>query len=204
MGGGPGAAGTTTRSAWSARFGGACAVSWREHPGHRLWRGRDRAGPCPGGCAGRHSSGGRSIGWGVGVRAARGRRLRANAVRPSRCPGVPIRSGLIRRRFLAVWGDVLRLTPLRRSSTFVVASDRMGGSPSSAGERWRGTRSTYCRLRLRPLICHRGPLSIRTRPAHSRSLTPTTCAAFWKERASGRSRSLPMTSRLEAATSIRC
>jgi SAM-dependent methyltransferase len=33
---------------------------------------------------------------------------------------------------------------------------------------------------------------------------PTACAAFWKERISGRSRSLPMTSRLEAATSMRC
>ena len=59
-------------------------------------------------------------------------------------------------------------------------------------------------LRARPLICRRNPLTIRTRPARSRSLTPTACAAFWKERASGRSRSLPVTSRLEAATSIRC
>jgi SAM-dependent methyltransferase len=33
---------------------------------------------------------------------------------------------------------------------------------------------------------------------------PTACAAFWKERASARSISLPMTSRLEAATSMRC
>ena len=31
----------------------------------------------------------------------------------------------------------------------------MGDSPSSAGERWRRTRSTSCRLRPRPVICHR-------------------------------------------------
>jgi hypothetical protein len=34
----------------------------------------------------------------AGVRAARGQRVRASAVRPSRCPGVPIRTGLVRRR----------------------------------------------------------------------------------------------------------
>ena len=38
----------------------------------------------------------------------------------------------------------------------------MGGSPSSAGERWRRTRSTSCRLGPHPLICHRSPLTIRT------------------------------------------
>ncbi len=48
------------------------------------------------------------------------------------------------------------------------------------------------------------PAHDRTHPARSRSPTPSACAAFWKEPASGRSRSLPMTSRLEAATSIRC
>ena len=48
------------------------------------------------------------------------------------------------------------------------------------------------------------PLTTRTRPARSRSLTPSVCAAFWKQRASARSISPPMTSRLEAATSIRC
>src|SRR6202035_2798333 len=62
----------------------------------------------PGSRAGRHSRGGRSVGCGAGVRAARGQRVRARAVRPSRCPGVPIRTGLVRRRLLAVWGDVLR------------------------------------------------------------------------------------------------
>src|SRR5215469_5882027 len=80
----------------------------------------------------------------------------------------------------------------------------MGDSPSSAGERWRRILSTSCRLGPRPLICRRSPLTIRTRPAHSRSPTPTACAAFWKERASGRSRLLPVTSRLEAVTWIRC
>ena len=55
-----------------------------------------------------------------------------------------------------------------------------------------------------PLICRRSPLTTRSRPAHSHSLTPTACAAFWKERASARSISQPMTSRLEAATSMRC
>ncbi len=61
-----------------------------------------------------------------------------------------------------------------------------------------------CRFGPRPLICRRSPLPIQTRPARSRSLTPTASAAFWKERASRRSRSLPVTSRLEAVTSIRC
>src|SRR4051794_26612238 len=49
----------------------------------------------------------------------------------------------------------------------------MEGSPSSAGERWRRTRSTSCRLGPRPLICLRSPLTIRMRPARSRSLTPS-------------------------------
>ena len=35
-------------------------------------------------------------------------RVRASTLRPSRCPSVPIRTGLVRRRLLAVWGDVLR------------------------------------------------------------------------------------------------
>jgi len=38
----------------------------------------------------------------------------------------------------------------------------MGDSPSSAGERWRRTRSTSCRLGPRPLTCRRSPLTIRT------------------------------------------
>ena len=70
--------------------------------------------------------------------------------------------------------------------------------------RWRTTRSISCHLGPRPLICRRSPLTIRTRPARSRSPIPAACAAFWKERASGKSRSLPMTSWLEAATSKRC
>jgi drug/metabolite transporter (DMT)-like permease len=50
------------------------------------------------------------------------------------------------------------------------------------------------------LVCS----AILTRPAHSRSQISTACAALWKAPASGRSRSLHVTSRLEAATSIRC
>src|SRR3954464_7823021 len=72
---------------------------------------------------------------------------------------------------------------------------------------WRAleeTRSTSCRLGPPPRICLRSRLTIRMRLARSRSLTPTACAAFWKERASGRSRLLPVTSRSEAATSTRC
>ena len=57
-----------------------------------------------------------------------------------------------------------------------------------------------CRFGPRPLICRRSPLPIRTRQARSRSLTPPACAAFWNKRASAMSRSLRMTSRLEAAT----
>jgi SAM-dependent methyltransferase len=53
-------------------------------------------------------------------------------------------------------------------------------------------------------ICRHRPLATRRRPAHSRSQTRTECIGFWKERASRRSRSLPMTSWLEAAPSIRC
>ncbi len=60
-------------------------------------------------------------------------------------------------------------------------------------------------LDILPLKAASGsPLTTQTRPAHSRSLTPTVCAAFWKERASARSISPPMRSRLEAATSMRC
>ena len=61
-------------------------------------------------------------------------------------------------------------------------------------------------LPLRAASAHLPP-----RPAHDPEApgpfafaNPTACAAFWKERASRRSRSLPVTSRLEAATSIRC
>ena len=41
----------------------------------------------------------------------------------------------------------------------------MGGSPSSAGERWRRTRSIFCRFGPRRLICRRSLLTIRTHPA---------------------------------------
>jgi SAM-dependent methyltransferase len=80
----------------------------------------------------------------------------------------------------------------------------MGDSPSSARGRRRRTCSTSCRSGTPPLICRRNPLPIRTGLPRWRSLTPNAYAAFWKERASGRSRSLPVSSRLEAAISIRC
>jgi Methyltransferase domain len=102
------------------------------------------------------------------------------------------------------FGVMFFTDPIAAFINIVVASDGMGAWPSSAGERSRRTRSTSCRLGPPPLIYRCNPLTIRTRPAHSRSPTPTACAAFWKERASGRSRSLPMTSKLEAATSNRC
>lgn len=79
-----------------------------------------------------------------------------------------------------------------------------GTGPSSAGDRCRRTRWTSCRSGPRPLICRRSLLTTPTRPARSRSPIPTACAAFSKERASGKSRLLPVTSWLEAATSMRC
>jgi SAM-dependent methyltransferase len=48
------------------------------------------------------------------------------------------------------------------------------------------------------------PLEIGTRLDRSHSPIPTACAAFWKARASPRSRLLPVTSWSEAATSTRC
>lgn len=51
--------------------------------------------------------------------------------------------------------------------------------------------------------CHRSPPTIPTRPDRLRLLTPTACAAFWRQRVSRRSRSMPVMRRLEAAISIR-
>jgi SAM-dependent methyltransferase len=51
---------------------------------------------------------------------------------------------------------------------------------------------------------HSLAVAARTRPAHLRLPAATACAAFWKERASWRSRSRPMMSKLEAATSMQC
>jgi ubiquinone/menaquinone biosynthesis C-methylase UbiE len=48
------------------------------------------------------------------------------------------------------------------------------------------------------------PAHTRSRPAHSRSPIPTACTPFWKVQASRRSRSQPMMSGLEAATSMQC
>jgi SAM-dependent methyltransferase len=104
----------------------------------------------------------------------------------------------------ARFGVMFFLIQRQHSSTFVVASGRMGGLHSSAGGRWKRTRSTSCRSGPRPLICRRNPFRTRTRPDRSRSPIPTACAAFWKQQVSERSRSLPVTRRLEAATSIRC
>src|SRR5262249_33460917 len=96
-----------------------------------------------------------------------------------------IRTGLVRRRLFAVWGDVLRrpYCGVHQHPSWPQGerAPRLRLLASARGDPARRP----CRLEPRRFTCRRNPLTTRMRPAYSRSLTPTASTTFSKERTSG-------------------
>ena len=181
--------------------------------------------PCPGervldiGCGGGETAlelaravapdgtvGGRgSVGSGARVRAARGHRGCDRVPGgPSGHPGVPIRAGLVRRRFLEVWGNVF--TDPTAAFSNIRRSLRSNGQLRVrllAGAGKESARHPAAQGRVRSFAAAARSRPGRARPIRFRQPRPR---ARHSRRGGVRetSRLRPMTSRLEAAISMRC